>query len=121
MLLLIFYHTSLGSTWNDKEKQPKPTIFTKFSTLIYFQNYTNLSIFLIWIWRSGLTFLLHFSNWLVILYLQTVPLPDRLRYNLILPSWLQGPKVKPENSNPFYLYFYFDYADSNGLKLVENG
>ncbi len=27
LFLLTYYHTSLGSTWNDKEKQPKPIIF----------------------------------------------------------------------------------------------
>ncbi len=32
---------SLGSKWNNKEKQPKPIIFIRFSTLIYFQIYTN--------------------------------------------------------------------------------
>ncbi len=36
LFLLIYYHTSLGSTLNDKEKQPKPIIYIKFSKLIYF-------------------------------------------------------------------------------------
>ncbi len=30
LLLLIYYHKSLESTWNDKEKQPKPIILFKF-------------------------------------------------------------------------------------------
>ncbi len=45
LFLLIYYHKSIESTRDNKEKQPKPVIFIKISTLLYFQNYTNWSNF----------------------------------------------------------------------------
>ncbi len=37
LLLLIYYHTLLGSTWNAKENEKKPIIFIKLSAFIYFK------------------------------------------------------------------------------------
>ncbi len=77
LLLLIYYHISLGSSWIDKEKLPKLIIVIKFSSLIYFQNFTNWSISLIgWfgygspVWPYYCTFLIgrYFYNFKLYLW-----------------------------------------------------
>ncbi len=104
LLLLIYYHKSLESTWNDKEKQHKPIIFIRMSKSIYLIN-RNIGVL------SGRLLLLEGVNktFIVWVELSSVILRDHFvsgaRVDLVISCYLIGLQ---SYTSKLYLYQNFN-------------